>query len=404
MKKNFFTYENGMMLLLFLTFGLVFMDKLSFTFLLPFISKDLGLNNTQSGLALGIISLFFGLSTLLFSGISDLMGSKKKMLIVFVVLFSLVTLSVGLMKNYTSMIVIRALMGITEGPVIPLILTIVLATSSVKRRGFNMGLIKGSGPLMSGVIAPMILIPIAAAYHWKWGFYIMAVPGLVFAILLWKYLKEPVLSKEDAAVKPSITELKSVFKQRNIWLCMLMSIFYMTNLISFIGFSPLYVTNMLHYTDGQLQWFLTVFGVGCFIWFFTIPGLSDQFGRKKTLLFFTLASMALPLVMANFHMNRNVTLFALILGTCAFGYMPLFDSIIPSESVSHKYAATVMAGTVLTGEVIGGTLGPVIAGKMADIFDLRAPFYVGAIAGLIAFLLSFGIKDTTPKKIISYER
>ena len=56
--KNLFTYENKLLFVLFLTFGLIFMDKMSFTFLLPFIQKDLGFNNTQSGLVLGILSAF----------------------------------------------------------------------------------------------------------------------------------------------------------------------------------------------------------------------------------------------------------------------------------------------------------------------------------------------------------
>ena len=77
-KKGFFTYENKLILLLFLTFGLVFMDKMSFTFLLPFIADDLGFSNTQSGAVIGIIAAFFGVSTLIFSSISDLIGSKKE--------------------------------------------------------------------------------------------------------------------------------------------------------------------------------------------------------------------------------------------------------------------------------------------------------------------------------------
>jgi MFS transporter, ACS family, hexuronate transporter len=172
----------------------------------------------------------------------------------------------------------------------------------------------------------------------------------------------------------------------------------MVNLTSFIGFSPLYVTKMLNYTEGELQVFLTVFGIGCFVWFFTIPGLSDKFGRKPTLLFFALASMFLPLAMANFNSNPTLTLGLLAIGTCAFGYMPLFDSIIPSESVPHKYAASVMGGTILAGEVIGGTFGPILSGIMADKYDLHAPFYVGATAASIAFLLALGIKETAPAK------
>ena len=104
---------------MFLTFGLVFMDRMSFNFLMPFISKDLGLSNTQSGLVLGILSLFFGLSTIVFSSLSDILGSKKRMLIIFVILFSTATLSVGFITNVPSLVIIRAIMGITEGPVIP---------------------------------------------------------------------------------------------------------------------------------------------------------------------------------------------------------------------------------------------------------------------------------------------
>ncbi|MDZ7879945.1 MAG: MFS transporter [Saprospiraceae bacterium] len=392
--NKFFTYENKLLIVLFFTFGLIFMDKMSFTFLLPFIQKDLGFSNTQSGLVLGILSAFFGISTLVFSIYSDIIGSKKKMLVIFVILFSLATLSVGLISDFNSMLIVRALMGITEGPAVPLILSTVLAASTVSRRGFNMGLIKGAGPLMSGVFAPMILIPIALSSNWKWGFYTLAIPGFIMATVIWFFMKEPVFESEE---KPNWNELKGVIKNRNVQLCLLISIFFMTNLISFIGFAPLYWANMKQVPQSEISVFLAVFGIGCFVWFFVIPMLSDKFGRKPTLTFFALASMALPLVMANFNLSFGMTILVLLTLTCAMGYMPLFDAVIPAESVPHKYAATVMALTVLTGEVIGGTLGPIISGMMADKYDLHAPFYVGATAAFIAFLLSLGIKETAPK-------
>ena len=393
--KNLFTYENKLLFVLFLTFGLIFMDKMSFTFLLPFIQKDLGFNNTQSGLVLGILSAFFGISTLVFSVYSDIIGSKKKILVAFVVLFSLATLSVGLISDFNSMLIIRAIMGITEGPAVPLILSTVLAASTVSRRGFNMGFVKGAGPLMSSVFAPMILIPIAIASNWKWGFYTLAIPGLILSVVLWFFMKEPVFESEE---KPNWGELKGIIKNGNVLLCLLISIFYMTNLISFIGFAPLFWANMKQLPQGDISILLTAFGIGCFVWFFVIPMLSDRFGRKPTLSFFALASIALPLVMANFNLSFTMNIVALLGLTCSMGYMPLFDSVIPSESVPHKYAATVMALTVLTGEVIGGTLGPIVAGIMADKYDLTAPFYVGATAAFIAFLLSLGIKETAPAK------
>jgi len=392
--KKFFTYENKLLIVLFLVFGLVFMDKLSFTFLLPFIAEDLGFSNTQNGLVIGIISAFFGISTLIFSSISDLIGSKKKMLITFVILFSLSTLAVGFISDYKSMLVVRAIMGITEGPVIPLVLAIVLAVSTESRRGFNMGLIKGSGPLMSGVFAPMILIPIAIAYDWKMGFYTLAIPGFILAAILWFVLKEPEFEDEE---KTSFAELKQAFKNRNVILCLLISIFFMVNLIAFVGFAPLYWANFKEIPQSDISILLTAFGLGSFVWFFLIPLISDKVGRKPTLVFFALASLGLPIFMATTNLGVAATAICILVLTCSAGYMPLFDAIIPSESVPHRYAATVMAGTVLTGEVIGGTLGPIICGIMADQYDLRAPFIVGAIAAFIAFLLSLGIKETKPR-------
>lgn len=396
-----------MLTISFLTFGLVFMDRLSFTFLMPFVVDDLGLSNTQSGWILGILSIFFGLSTLIFSGVSDIVGSKKRMLIAFVILFSLATLAIGFAEDYASLVVIRAIMGITEGPVIPLVLAIVLAQSSVKRRGFNMGLVKGSGPLMSGVLAPIILIPIAVAYSWEWGFYTLAIPGFILAFLIFKFIKSPKIeedTKEEAEKKPSFKDMVSIFKNRNIILTMLICIFYMINMTSFISFVPLYLTSTLGYEQGELQTYLTLYGLGCFLWFLIVPALSDKFGRKPTLVFFALASILLPITTATLHLSFWPTIILLVLLTCSMGYMPLFDAIIPSESVPHKYAATAMAGTVLTGEVIGGTLGPVISGMMADQYDLHAPFYVGAIGAFIAFLLSLGIKETRSAKAAREEK
>ena len=315
------------------------------------------------------------------------------MLVLFVVLFSVATLAVGLIRDYNSMLVIRAIMGITEGPVVPMVLATVLAISTESRRGFNMGLVKGAGPLMSSVFAPMILIPIAIHYSWKTGFYTLAIPGFILAAILWFTMKEPEFEDKE---KASFSELKQVFQNRNVILCLLISIFFMVNLIAFVGFAPLYWANFREIPQSSISILLTAFGIGSFVWFFVIPAISDRIGRRPTLIFFALASIGLPIFMATTNMGLVPTIVGLLLLTCAAGYMTMFDAVIPAESVPHRYAATVMAGTVLTGEVIGGTLGPIICGIMADQYDLRAPFVVGAIAAFIAFLLSLGIKETNP--------
>jgi sugar phosphate permease len=57
MKKGFFSYENGIVLLMALTFGCLFFDRLALNFLMPYVAKDLNLNNTQIGILAGALSL-----------------------------------------------------------------------------------------------------------------------------------------------------------------------------------------------------------------------------------------------------------------------------------------------------------------------------------------------------------
>ena len=50
MKKGLFSYENRIVALMALTFGCLFFDRLALNFLMPYVAKDLQLNNTQIGL------------------------------------------------------------------------------------------------------------------------------------------------------------------------------------------------------------------------------------------------------------------------------------------------------------------------------------------------------------------
>lgn len=48
--RSAWTYENRLLLILFMTFGFVFFDRLALSFLFPFMSAELHLTNTQLGM------------------------------------------------------------------------------------------------------------------------------------------------------------------------------------------------------------------------------------------------------------------------------------------------------------------------------------------------------------------
>ncbi|MEH7084198.1 MFS transporter [Neobacillus drentensis] len=403
--QSFFRYENSLLIILFLIFGLVFMDRLSIIYLFPFVAEELKLNNTQMGMIVGATSIAWGISTLLFASVSDFIGKKKLTLIIFILGFSIATFTSGLVGGLGSLILVRLLMGVTEGPVIPLVQSTMMAESTPKRRGLNLGLIQGSGPLLGNAIAPVLVVGIAAASNWRYSFFALAIPGIILAVVLIFYMKEPNFNvggstTKDIKAKPTFQEYKSVFKTRNVWVGMLMAIFYMMYLLVFTAFMPLFLSGVSKYSDAQYGAILGILGIGMFFWQFLLPFLSDKLGRKTIIVPATFIAILLPITVAGFHTNFAMLAISIFILSLGFGAQPLYLAIIPSESVPRVFAATAIAAVVLTGEIIGGTAGPVIAGILADKFTLYSPLWLASGTAVVFFLLSFLLKETAPVKVL----
>ena len=65
-RGGWFSYENGVLLLLGLTFGFLFFDRNAAGNLVPFITNDLKLNNAQIGLVTSALSLTWAISAYVF--------------------------------------------------------------------------------------------------------------------------------------------------------------------------------------------------------------------------------------------------------------------------------------------------------------------------------------------------
>src|ERR1700752_1954508 len=88
-RSRLFSYETGVLFLLCLTFGIVFLDRNAALFPSPFIAPDLELNNTQIGFLGSALSLPWALSAYFFGAWSDRLGIRKPFLLVSVFSFSL---------------------------------------------------------------------------------------------------------------------------------------------------------------------------------------------------------------------------------------------------------------------------------------------------------------------------
>jgi MFS transporter, ACS family, hexuronate transporter len=79
------------------------------------------------------------------------------------------------------------------------------------------------------------------------------------------------------------------------------------------------------------------------------------------------------------------------------GVFPLFMGTVPSESVAPHHMATALGICMGTGEVLGGMMGPPLAGVFADRAGLQAPLWLMFAVTLVAGVLALGLRETAPR-------
>jgi MFS family permease len=403
-RSGWFTYENGVLLLLGLTFGFLFFDRNAAGNLVPFITNDLKLNNTQIGLVTSALSLTWAISAYAFGAWSDRIGVRKPFLLASVLSFSLCSFMSGIAQSFGVLLASRLLMGLAEGLYLPVAMAIMLAVSTEKRRGLNMGVMQNLfSNLLGSFAAPLVLVWIAEHYNWRASFFIAGIPGLICALLIWKYVREPERTTPSARADAPAGErhmgLAQMLRVRNVWLCVLISCFMVPWMVLAWAFMPIFYTSYRHIAPSDMGGLMSVLGISAAVGAFLVPALSDRFGRKPIMIGGSFLGVLVPIA-ALYYPGPLPILGALIfIGWLASGVFPLFMGTIPAESTSPRYVATAMGLIVGIGEITGGFGGPALAGWMADRTSLAAPFVMQAGCAVMGGVLSLFLVESAPAKV-----
>jgi MFS family permease len=392
-------YETRLIWVLGVTFGFVFFDRNAVNYLMPFIVSDLKLSNQQVGMIASALSFTWAIAGFAGGAYSDRSGNRKTILLVTVVAFSLCSFLSGLAGSFLTLLLARLLMGLAEGPILPVAQSLVALESADTRRGHNMGVMQNFGSnLLGSFLAPLVLVALAGLYSWRAAFFIAGVPGLLMALLIAKYVRpaaKPALQPRALPANGGI-RYGEMLRYRNIWLCMLMSIVMVAWMVLGWAFLPLFYVNVRHLSAGQMSLLMSVLGLSAVFFCFIVPGLSDRFGRKPVIVAFNLIGLLAPLA-ALYFVGSLYALGALIfIGWSASGTFPLFMGTIPSETIPARYVATSLGLVMGLGEILGGVSGPWVAGWAADQYGLRAPIMIEAGCAIVGTVLALFLKETAP--------
>ncbi len=159
-------------------------------------------------------------------------------------IFSACSVLSGFSVGFWSLLSTRVLMGLVEGPFLPICLCVHRRRFADHRRGLNSGLVQNVfGALLGNALAPIVVVWIAVHWGWRSSFFMAGLPGLILFFIVWKFIQEPA---KPAALPAGETEkggtILAMLKERNIALCAAMSPLLIGTLILGSIFMPLYLT------------------------------------------------------------------------------------------------------------------------------------------------------------------
>ncbi|MGX7896589.1 MFS transporter [Tsuneonella sp. HG222] len=394
-------YEWKIILILSLTFGLVGLDRFILPVLFPAFMDELGLTYADLGNLVGILAVFWGISAFAMGFLSDRVG-RRKVLIPAVIIFSLMSALSGVVGGLVSLLLVRAIMGLAEGPVASIGVAVAVEASHPKRRGMNNGIFQCMISLMGNAVGPIIATQLLLVTDWRTVFMLVGIPGLIMAAVMYFVVREPAapapVEGGATVVRPSFADL---FRHRNVGLAMITLMCAMGGIFVMGAMMPSYLTDFLGLSVQEMGFVTSAIGFGGALGQFAMPTLSDFIGRKITILISYILAAVFIWFFVRAGADNLGALFWLLFFAALFNFSALATLAGPvaAEAAPVGMIASVAGLVIGAGEIFGGGVAPMIAGQIAAGSGIENVFTFVIASLILGFVVALFLKETAPRKV-----
>ena len=390
-------YEYRLLAIFFITWGIVFMDRLAISFLAPIVMPKLHMNNTDVGWVGFATSFFFAISSITFGFVSDRLGYRKRILLPFLLGTAIFSAAGVMVQSFPQLLLVRALVGFCEGPVSPLIYSMLFSVNK-ENFGRNCGILNSSIGTIGTTIGPVFITQIARGYSWQMTFLLSSLPTFVMFFVVLFFVKEIHAEKESVHDGAKNAGFFDLFKYRNVVVCLIMSVLGLSGYWTMMLYAQVYLVNISHFNLQASGWVTSAMGCLYVIYCILLPKLADNFGRKPVMFVGFALSIVAPLFMYLFPGALiSVYTYVFFFGFTA-AVVPIYMTMVPMESVPLTLVATGSALVQGTGDLLGAAVWPVIAGKIADVAGLPIMMLAASLLLVITALFALALKETRPRK------
>lgn len=391
-------YEWKAVTLLSLGFGLVGLDRWIIAPLFPTMMKDLHLSYEDLGNIIGILGLGWGFVCIIAGALTDRIGVRRT-LIPALVLFSLLAGLTGLAGGLVSLLVLRTVMGATEGAYLPSAMGATTIASHPKRRGLNQGFQLSLFALLGLGLGPIIATQaLSILPSWRWVFVMVAVPGLLLAILQYFIIREPAHHQEKNHKKQESEPWFMMFKSRNLIITLICLPCAVTCVFVLGAMIPNYLVDYRHLPIKEMGFVMSALGFGGFIGQFAVPGISDLIGRRMAAVIAFLCSAILVYILS-ISKTDSVALFFVLMAISffCFGVLSIFTGPVPTEAVSLGLLSSSVGIASGVGEIFGGAIAPSVSGVIAQHYGIQAVLWLPILTLVVGALVALCLRETAPR-------
>jgi len=411
-------YYQKLTLLLALIWGFIAIQRIVIAIIMPAIQADMKFNYTKIGLIISITGFVWAFGTIIWASIGDKYG-RRPVIAACAILASIFSFATGLVQNLAQMLAVRGILGFFEGgPWGPAVST-VAEEAPENKRGVLVSLIPACFFLIGVCIGPMIAVKILqTSGSWRTVFYLISIPGVILALICAFFMHEPksvdevIKARKAGEIKEVYhhghkVKLSDVLKYKNVIVSTVNSIPVMAWLWIYSGFSALFLAKVHNINIEGIGLIMSASGLGGFIGMVAIGHLSDNIGRKASIIITGFLCCVSGLAIIALPVGSSIAVFSILYffwGMFGGAFFPLYLGTLPTEAVPREFAGTAVGVPTAVGEIIGAAIMPTIAGALADAFSLYAPMWMASIAGLAIVLVSLAYVETAPRKVAKMAR
>ncbi|EMV7409344.1 TPA: MFS transporter [Enterobacter soli] len=388
-----------------------FMDRVNISFALPGgMEADLGITSQMAGVASGIFFIGY-LFLQIPGGRIAVNGSGKRFIAWSLVAWAIVSVATGFVTHEYQLLVLRFILGVSEGGMLPVVLTMVSNWFPEKELGRANAFVMMFAPL-GGMLTAPVSGAIIAALDWRWLFIIEGLLSLVVLAVWWfmisdrpeearwlpqaerEYLVKTLAAERAAKLAEapvSKAPVKDVFRNPGLMKLVILNFFYQTGDYGYTLWLPTILKGLTGGNMASVGFLAVLPFVATLAGIYVISLFSDRSGKRRLWVRFSLYCFAAALI-ASVVLREHVVAAYIALVICGFF---LKAATSPFWSMPGRIAAPEVAGSargVINGlGNLGGFCGPYLVGVMIYLYGQNVAVCALAgsllIAGTMTFLL-----------------